>query len=183
MSQTPENDSKDDKSQFLEAISGATPLKQDKIIPSYEKRGIFVPQKPPQNINNASKIDYVDGISDEFDPFENEKQRFDLNYHHSSVSKRQFSQFKTNYFESELTLDLHGCNRETARQELFEFLEYCRQHDYRYLSILPGQGHGILRQALNRWLRQISDILAFAESPQRSGGKGNIRVLLKRTHA
>ena len=178
MSQTPKNDTENDITQFLEEVSGVTPLQQDKIIPSYEKRGIFVPQK----IEDAAKIEYVDGISDEFDPFENEQQRYDLNFHHNSVSKKQFNQFKSNHFESELTLDLHGCNRETARQELFEFLEYSRQHDYRYLSILPGHGHGVLRQALNLWLRQISDVLAFAESPQRSGGKGNIRVLLKRNH-
>ena len=179
----PENDSKDDKTKFLDAVSGVLPLQQDKIIPLYVKRGISDPQKV-DNDSNADYVDdnYVDGISDEFDPFENEQQRFDLNYHHTSVSKRQFNQFKSNHFESELILDLHGCNRETARHELFAFLEYCRQHDYRYLSILPGHGHGILRQAINLWLRQIQDVLAFAESPQRSGGKGNIRVLLKRAH-
>jgi len=44
---------------------------------------------------------------------------------------------------------------------------------------MPGQGHGILRQSLNLWLRQIPQVLAFAESPQSSGGKGVIRILIK----
>ncbi|MCP3673036.1 MAG: hypothetical protein GY829_01000 [Gammaproteobacteria bacterium] len=164
---------KQDQELFSEAMVGIEPLKQDKIIPSSEKNRVFTPRE-----NFIESKAHIDLLSDEYDPFENDEQRNDLNYHHQSISKKQFRTLKKQSFNRELILDLHGINRPQARSELIEFLQYCKEHDYRQVAIMPGQGYGILRQALNIWLRQLPEVLAFAESPQRSGGRGVIRVLL-----
>ena len=173
MSKLPDKLQKQDKQQFSEAMKGITPLQQDKIIPSSEKNRVFVPQS--DFIETDEK---THGLSDQYDPFENDQQRQDLNYHHVSISKQKFRELKKNSFNPDLILDLHGSNQQQARDELLEFLEHCHQQDYRRLLIMPGQGEGILRRALNIWLRQLPEVLAFAESPQRYGGKGTIRVLM-----
>ena len=169
-----------DQQLFSEAVSGITPLHQDKIIPSTDNNNrIFVTQS--NYIDDKNEI--VDRLSDEYDPFgdlqSNDQQRNDLNYHHSSISKKQFQSLKKGQFQGDLILDLHGHSRQQARNELLEFLQYCHQHDFRQVAIMPGRGYGVLRQALNIWLRQLPEILAFAESPQHAGGKGVIRILLR----
>jgi len=176
MSKPPEKSSQQDKLLFSEAVSDITPLTQDKIIPSTENNNrVFVRKHSSEN---ELDDEIIDSLSDEYDPFENDQQRNDLNFHHQSISKRQFHSLRKNHYIPELILDLHGINRQQARNELLAFIKHCQQHDFRKVAIMPGYGYGILRQSLNVWLRQLTEVLAFAESPQHSGGKGVIRVLL-----
>ena len=167
---------KHDQHLLSEAMDGIKPITQDKIISSSNKNRVFVKQP-----DLADSTDIFSELSDEYDPFETDQQRYDLNYHHESISKRKFRELKTSKFSHDLILDLHGASHQQARNELVEFLHHCQQHDFRHVVIMPGQGHGILRKALNVWLRQLPKVLAFAESPQRYGGKGVIRLLLAAT--
>ena len=173
MSKPPEKYQKQDKHIFSEAMEGVTPLNQDKIIPSSEKNRVFVPKN--EIFNND---DFDDNLSDQFDPFEDDQQRQDLNFHNVSISKQKFRSLKKDAFKADLILDLHGATKQQARKELMAFLAHCKQHDYRRLLIMPGIGQGILRQALNSWLRQLPEVLAFTESPNHHGGKGVIRLLI-----
>lgn len=177
MSKKPEKLHEQDQLLFSEAVSGITPLEQDKIIPSSEKNRSFVPGNKQIN-EDSQPNEMLSQLSDEYDPFEHEQQRLDLNYYHHSIGKRQFLRIKSKPFSIELILDLHGYNRENAREELIRFIEHCQSNNYRQVAIMPGHGMGILRQSLNIWLRQLPSVLAFAESPQNKGGKGLIRVLL-----
>jgi len=173
MSDKPEKPLDTDNELFSDVVSDITPLEQDKIIPSGKNKSVL--DVASDHIDDENIHDH---LSDEYDPFETDDQKYDLNYHHSSIAKTKFHSFRTRYFESEQILDLHGLNREQARKELIAFFQYCFKHDFRRVTIMPGYGRGVLRQALNSWLRQMPEILAFAESPQKSGGKGVIRVLL-----
>jgi DNA-nicking Smr family endonuclease len=182
MSNTADNDQQQDKLLFSEAVSGITPLVQDKIIPLSEKN--------PSIDIKTSKTKYTDEhnhinktlfeLSDDYDPFDDEQQRYDLNYHQVSISKRRFNDFKKGQFNTELMLDLHGYNKDQARNELATFIEHCQDQHFTKVAIMPGFGYGVLRKSLNLWLRQLPQVLAFAESPQRAGGKGVIRLLLAR---
>ena len=173
MSKIPDKLQKQEQQLFSEAMTGIIPIRQDKIIPSSENNRVFVAQT-----NFLDNDKFVDNLSDQYDPFDNDQQRNDLNYHHVSISKKQFRALKKGLFSRDLILDLHGINRQQARSEVIEFLHYCQAHDFRQVVIMPGRGQGILRQALNIWLRQLPEVLAFAESPEHSGGKGVIRLLL-----
>ena len=182
MSNTADNDQQQDKLLFSEAVSGITPLVQDKIIPLSEKN--------PSTDIKTSKTRFADDhhdiddslskLSDDYDPFTDEQQRYDLNYHQVSISKRRFNDFKKGQFNTELMLDLHGYNKNQARIELATFIQHCEEQHFTKVAIMPGFGYGVLRTSLNLWLRQLPQVLAFAESPQRSGGKGVIRLLLAR---
>ena len=67
---------------FSEAVSGITPLQQDKIIPSTDNNNrVFVSQS---SHIDADDSEIIDRLSDEYDPFgdlqSNDQQRNDLNY-------------------------------------------------------------------------------------------------------
>jgi len=134
MSKIPDKLQKQEQQLFSEAMTGIVPIRQDKIIPSSENNRVFVAQT-----NFLDNDKFVDNLSDQYDPFDNDQQRNELNYHHVSISKKQFRALKKGLFR---------------------------------------RGQGILRQALNIWLRQLPEVLAFTESPEHSGGKGVIRLLL-----
>ena len=184
MSNTADNDQQQDKLLFSEAVSGITPLVQDKIIPLSEKNP-STDVKSTKSIlsdDNSAIHESLTRLSDDYDPFEDDQQRYDLNYHQVSISKRRFNDFKKGHFNTELLLDLHGYNKNQARIELATFIQHCEDHNFTKVAIMPGYGHGVLRSSLNLWLRQLPQVLAFAESPQRSGGKGVIRLLLTRSN-
>ncbi len=173
MSDNPDKPLETDNKLFSDVVSDITPIKQDTIIPSGKNKSVI--DNTVIQFDDEQTPDY---LSDEYDPFETNDQKYDLNHHHSSIAKNRFHAFRTGYFESEQILDLHGLNREQARKELIAFFRHCKKSNFRRVSIMPGYGQGILRQALNSWLRQLPEVLAFAESPQKSGGKGVIRILL-----
>ena len=126
MSNTADNDQQQDKLLFSEAVSGITPLVQDKIIPLSEKN----PSTDIKSIKTVVTDDYTDindsltRLSDGYDPFEDDQQRYNLNYHQVSISKRRFNEFKKGNYNTELLLDLHGYNKDQARIELATFIEH-----------------------------------------------------------
>jgi len=171
--------------EFRKSMSNIKPLHQDKIIP-------FKKIKPTADIRKqnaphvSSDIDTIDSLSDQYDPFNDDYQRNNLNYFQPSFGEQKFKQFRTGSFNEEAVLDLHGHSKSEARIEISRFINYCQHNNIKKVLVIPGQGHGILRLALNAWLRQISAVLAYAESPQSHGGRGVIRLQLvsdKQSHA
>lgn len=82
-------------------------------------------------------------------------------------------------------VDLHGLNREQARQLVAGFLHTCLHQGKRCLRIVHGKGHGspdklsILRQLVRGWLAQRSEVLAYCQAKPQDGGEGALLVLLR----
>ena len=82
-------------------------------------------------------------------------------------------------------IDLHGLNRDEARQALSEFLARCLHDERRCVRVIHGKGlrspqkMSILRQLVRGWLAQRDEILAYCQSPPQDGGEGALRVLLR----
>lgn len=82
-------------------------------------------------------------------------------------------------------LDLHGLNRDEARQQLSTFLAECLHHGHRCVRIIHGKGHGspqklsVLRQLVRGWLAQRLEILAYCQARPHDGGEGALVVLLQ----
>ena len=164
---------------FSDAVSDITPLVQDKIIPSSVKVRCSDKQNKT-SYNSMDQEDFSIHLSDDYEPFTDTHLSDDLNYHHSSISMKQYKKIKSGAFATEDFLDLHGLSKLQAQNKLKQFLSHSMHQNYQRITIMPGIGLGILRRSLNIWLRQLPVVLAFAESPNGSGGKGVIRVLLKR---
>lgn len=82
-------------------------------------------------------------------------------------------------------IDLHGLNRDEARQGLADFLADCLHLGKRCIRIVHGKGHGspqklsILRQLVRGWLAQRNEVLAYCQARPHDGGEGALMVLLR----
>ena len=82
-------------------------------------------------------------------------------------------------------VDLHGLNRQQAREQVTLFLADSLAAGKRCLRIVHGRGNGspgresVLRQLVKVWLGRCQDVLAFCHAPANDGGDGVLWVLLK----
>ena len=81
-------------------------------------------------------------------------------------------------------IDLHGCNRDQARDALAGYLNECHRRGMRCLRVVHGKGHGspgrqpVLKARVQRWLAQRIEVIAFAQASGPQGGAGALVVLL-----
>ena len=83
-------------------------------------------------------------------------------------------------------LDLHGADARGAERLLREFLRTSREAGGNCVRIVHGKGLGggsgipVLKNLVDRVLRQRADVLAFHSAPPAQGGAGAVLVLLRR---
>lgn len=85
------------------------------------------------------------------------------------------------------TLDLHGLDREAARERLGRFLAESHRARRRAVRVITGRGRGraaggVLQREVPGWLAApplAAWILAFASAPAAEGGAGALRILLR----
>jgi len=84
-------------------------------------------------------------------------------------------------------LDLHGCNRDQARELLAAYIRDSHRRGLRCLRVVHGKGHGspgkqpVLKAKVQRWLAQCGEVIAFAQASGPQGGAGALVVLLAGT--
>ena len=83
-------------------------------------------------------------------------------------------------------LDLHGLTIPEARQALASFLHGSQTRGAQCVIIIHGKGYGsqnkqpILKNKVNSWLQQHTEVLAFCSAQPADGGTGAVYVLLRR---
>jgi len=81
-------------------------------------------------------------------------------------------------------LDLHGYNRDEARDLLANYVRDCHRRGMRCLRVVHGKGLGspgrqpVLKAKVQRWLAQCGEVIAFAQATGPQGGAGALVVLL-----
>ena len=81
-------------------------------------------------------------------------------------------------------LDLHGMNRDQAREAVATFLHECQRRSLRCVRIVHGKGRGspgrepVLKGLTLGWLSQRREVLAFCQARAAEGGAGAVVVLL-----
>ncbi len=81
-------------------------------------------------------------------------------------------------------LDLHGLNRDEARDALASYVREAHRRGTRCIRVVHGKGHGspgkqsVLKAKVHRWLAQRSEVIAFAQATGPQGGAGALVVLL-----
>jgi len=82
-------------------------------------------------------------------------------------------------------LDLHGCQAEQAERLLRRFLGKTIHAQHGCVRIIHGKGLGsgtnvpVLKNLVDRILRQRANVLAFHSAPPAQGGTGAVLVLLR----
>ncbi|MCC5867107.1 MAG: Smr/MutS family protein [Gammaproteobacteria bacterium] len=172
-------DTPDDKSLFRQAMADVRPLPTDKRHDH--------PRRPRPRRRRAADTDSLLGESLTMSPFERLLETGEeLNYCSEQLSRQAYRRLRRGEYAVQDEIDLHGMSVARAREVLIEFIaESLRQH-HRCVRIVHGKGMRsgprgpVLKQEVNRWLRQWDSVLGFASTPPRDGGTGAVYVLLRR---
>ncbi|HEV8693457.1 MAG TPA: Smr/MutS family protein [Lysobacter sp.] len=112
-----------------------------------------------------------------------------LSYRRDALSPRSFQRLRRGEIAIQDELDLHGADVREAEILLRTFITHARDHELGCVRIIHGKGlHGsgsiasrdlpILKNLVDRLLRQRADVLAFHSAPPAQGGTGAVLVLL-----
>lgn len=101
-----------------------------------------------------------------------------LRYARSKSEHHEFKRLRRGDYTPELILDLHGLNRDSAKQEIAALLFHAKRQHIQCVCIVHGIGSGILKRQVPNWLIQHPDVIAFHQAPLEWGGNGALLVLL-----
>ena len=109
-----------------------------------------------------------------------------LRYRRDDIAPQLLKNLARGQYSAQEELDLHGLPAHTAEQVLRAFLRDCQQHGVGCVRIIHGTGRNsearlpVLKNLVDRILRQRADILAFHSPPAAQGGTGAVLVLLEK---
>lgn len=112
-----------------------------------------------------------------------------LSYRRDTVPPRVLQRLKRGEIAVQDELDLHGADTRAAEALLRRFVVEARQHGHACVRVIHGKGRHasecvassgapVLKNLVDRLLRQRADILAFHSAPPAQGGTGTVLVLL-----
>lgn len=170
----------EDRDLFRDSIGPVSPISQDRAEPVFRRL-------PPRPLSTEADEEQVlrDMISDYFEPADLETGE-ELYYRSEGIQQAVLRKLRRGQFRVGAVLDLHGMNREAARNALLAFLRGARQDNMSCVRIIHGKGKGsrhrgaVLKQKVNYWLRQRDEVLAFCSARPVDGGTGAVYVLLRR---
>lgn len=112
-----------------------------------------------------------------------------LNYRRDTLPPRVLQRLRRGEIAVQDELDLHGIDARGAENLLRRFIVEARQHGHACVRVIHGKGlHAsecvassgapVLKNLVDRLLRQRADVLAFHSAPPAQGGTGTVLVLL-----
>ena len=170
----------DDVELFRKAVSGAKPLKK-------EERDDTAPQKPRPKARfsradeRAALRESMEADIDDSETYSGDSLRFNR----PQVGKRTMRKLARGSFSVQAEIDLHGMTVAEAKPRLADFIENSARDGKLCVRVVHGKGLGsghrgpILKQKVNRWLRQWDQVVAFVSTRQVDGGTGAVYVLLR----
>jgi len=165
---------------FLDAVKGARRLKTTTIKP-YRSR---IKPIPVQSLKDEMHV-----IAETLEPaaFDaNLEQGDELTYSRPGVQQSVMKKLRRGQLSIEAELDLHRLTSEQAHAELMDFIVRCQRQHIRCIRVIHGKGLSskdqipVLKNRVNKWLRQWDNVLAFCSARHFDGGHGALYVLLKR---
>lgn len=173
--------SDDDVDLFRRALADAKPLRA-------ARRAAEVIRKPAPKARFARADEQAalrESLEADIDDTESHSGE-GLRFHRPSVGRRTMRRLARGNFSVQDEIDLHGMTVAEAKPRLAEFIERSAREGRLCVRVVHGKGLGsgrrgpVLKQKVNRWLRQWDVVLAFVSTRQVDGGTGAIYVLLRR---
>lgn len=165
---------------FRHSVGEVKPLRQDKVLPSRAK------PKPQPLQRQADERQVLVEMSLSWPEGSDTETGEELLFKRTGIQNSVLRKLRRGQFSVEDELDLHGMTLVTAASALSKFLAECGERRLRCVRIIHGKGKGskdgrpVIKQRLDRWLRQRENILAFCSARPVDGGTGAIYVLIKR---
>lgn len=169
----------EDKLLFKRAIEGVNPLTKRKKVE------VTPPKLKPKPTHKMQKNlgDSIERPDFELtDPVTAHETLLD---YRKGLRIQDLSRLRKGEFTLQGRLDLHGYTEEAAEQRLVQFIQQGYARKYRYLLIVHGKGYNsdmaypILKNLVNRLLRNLPQVVAFCSATQKDGGVGAVYVLIK----
>ncbi len=174
-------DNDNDSDEFRRAFSDATPLKANDRIPEMRPK-----PKPRARFSRADERAVLrESLRDDIDTIEHGYGAA-LKFQRASVGRRTMRKLARGGYSVQAEIDLHGMTVAEAKPRLADFIEYSAISGNLCVRIVHGKGLGsghrgpVLKNAINRWLRNWDSVLAFVSTRQVDGGTGAVYVLLQR---
>jgi DNA-nicking Smr family endonuclease len=167
-----------DRDLFRQSVGEVRAVNNDKVQLKPNDLPKAFPKSKPYDLNE----DWHNTIDSDIDSVSHEET---LSFTAHGIQNSVLAKLRKGFFGVQAEIDLHGLNSETAKQQLLHFLHDSTKAGYRCVHIIHGKGyrstdsHPVLKNNLNRWLRQHKDVQAFCSASQRHGGAGAVYVLLK----
>jgi len=174
------DDMPDDAALFRDAVGDVKPVNNDRRAPDPPKK------KPIARSAQRDDRAVMEELLEDFSDNELLETGEHLAWSAPGLQKSILRKLKSGKFAIQAELDLHGHTRQEAKQELQRFIHACRERDYRCMRIIHGRGRKtadrepVLKRALDGWLRQPRQILAYCSARDNDGGTGAIYVLLRK---
>ncbi len=111
-----------------------------------------------------------------------------LSYLRAGCATKLLRQLRRGKYPVQGNLDLHQMTVASAHANLTAFIACIQQERWRCVRIVHGKGLGsgsrgpVLKKFTDRFLRECSQVLAFAAAPPALGGSGAVLVLLRASH-
>ncbi|AXK72419.1 SMR domain protein [Lysobacter sp. TY2-98] len=111
-----------------------------------------------------------------------------LSHRDERLPPAAFQRLKRGELSAQEEIDLHGLDARQAQSLLRAFLADARKHGVGCVRIIHGKGRGaaeldssgapVLKNMVDRVLRQRADVLGFHSAPPAQGGTGAVVVVL-----
>jgi len=107
-----------------------------------------------------------------------------LTYARSGLQDKIIRKLRQGKFDIDSRLDLHGMTHELAQDQLAAFFSRCIGNGHRCVLLIHGKGYRsgekipVLKNLVNRWLREQDYVRAFCSARPRDGGAGAVYVLV-----
>lgn len=170
----------DEKDLFRRAMSEAKPLRPDERVQPPSKK-----PKPKARFSRADEKQVLEeSLEEGIDDTEHGSGEA-LRFKRPHVGRTTMRMLARGAYSIQAEIDLHGMTVAEAKPYLSKFVERCAKNGKLCIRIVHGKGLGsgergpVLKNAVNRWLRQREDVLAFVSARQVDGGTGAVYVLLK----
>lgn len=173
--------SEDDISAFRDAMNGVKPLKRRSTLPERPKpapKARFSRQEHQEVLHES--------LHSPFDPADLETGE-ELVFLRPGIRADLLRRLRRGQFAVESEIDLHGLTRHSAHEALRQFIGESVARGLGCVRVIHGKGRGsgprgpVLKHIVNRWLRRMDDVAAFATARPVDGGTGAVYVLLGRT--
>jgi DNA-nicking Smr family endonuclease len=173
----PEQGGPDD---FAQAIGEVTPLAPHGRL---EPRPSLTPPEPRQRqLDEQAAL--ACSLSDGVDADSLLDTDAELSFRRPHIGEDVLRKLRRGHWAIQAQLDLHGVNRDEARELLRTFIHTAQRQGLRCVRVVHGKGHGspgrvpILKGRVQRWLPQLIEVEAYAQARAAEGGAGALIVLL-----
>lgn len=175
----------DEASLFAQEVAGIQPLEKSEVYLGKKGEPVDFQARKRAAImakeadNNHLSHDYVEKV----------EPNDVLEYKRSGVQDGVFKRLRQGKYGIESRLDLHQRTVAQARELVYQFVEDCMRNDIRVAIIVHGKGdrtpdpdsQAMIKSYINKWLRDLDNVMAFHSAQRYHGGLGAVYVLLKKT--